>query len=561
MPALFLAAPALLWLAVAFAAPLAVVLLLSLQADGDMFAPLSLVPDFAQFQAILGDSYYLRVLLDTLLVSLSVAAITAVLGFPLAAWLARVPPRWRPLAMAVVMVPLFTNVVVRTLGILSMLSPNGPVGWLAARLGLGPVNLLFGWFAVGLALVQVFLPFMVLALLEALEAIDPRVTEAARSLGAGPAGRFLTVTLPLCLPGLRTGLVMVFLMTATSYVSATILGGRKVWVAGMSIYQEALQILDYPLASALAVVLTVATLLIAAALGAAVARGMPWARPGARARPVFEPGAHLLAALDRLGPPLAAATLGIGFLLLLSPLLLVMIGSVNASQQATAAAFLGFTWHWYAVVFDNGEYVASFLLSLQIAAVAVLGAIAVSLPVAFAVDRRLARPRPLETLMLLPLALPGLAIGIGMLRLLQWFAAVPPFAGLVAVHGVLVLPFTFTVLRAAVARLDRSLEDAAAGLGASPAMRLRSITLPLLVPGLSVAAIIGFLISFGEVTVTAFLTTARFQTLPVRIYAEATFSLQNTVNAVSTLVILATCVLLVLVDRIAGLDRIGARAP
>ena len=184
----------------------------------------------------------------------------------------------------------------------------------------------------------------------------------------------------------------------------------------------------------------------------------------------------------------------------------------------------------------------------------------VSLAVAFAADRWLRRPRPLELAMLLPLALPGLAIGIGMLRLLQWFDEVPPFAGLVAVHGVLVLPFTFTVLRAAVARLDRNLEQPAGGLGAGPATRLRTITLPLLVPALSVAAIIGFLISFGEVTVTAFLTTARFQTLPVRIYAEATFSLQNTVDAVSTLVILATCVLLVLVDRVAGLDRIGARA-
>jgi putative spermidine/putrescine transport system permease protein len=146
-----------------------------------------------------------------------------------------------------------------------------------------------------------------------------------------------------------------------------------------------------------------------------------------------------------------------------------------------------------------------------------------------------------------------------MLRLLQWFTAVPAFAGILAVHVVLVAPFMLVFLRASVAGLDRTLEEAAQGLGATRWQVLRRVILPQLAPGIAVACILGFLISFGEVTVTAFLTTARLQTLPVRIYAEATFSLENTVNAISTLTILLTIALLLLLNRFVRLDRAWKR--
>jgi putative spermidine/putrescine transport system permease protein len=538
--------PALLWLAIAFAAPLAVVMLLSLQAESDLFAPLSLLPSGAQFDLLAQDSYYLRMLGATLVLSVAVAASCAALGYPLATWLARLDTRWRSLALALVLVPLFTNVVVRTLGILTLLSPNGPFGFLG-------VNLLFGWFAVGLALVQVFLPFMVLSLMDSLQSQRGRLAEAAQSLGAGPGGRFLAITLPLSLPGLRSGLVMVFLMTATSFVSATLLGGRKIWVVGMSVYQEALQNLNYPLAAALSVVLTVATLAIAWAIGRAVTRLMPWASLRPRREPWAVP-ARLLLLLDRTGPALAGALTLLSLALLLFPLGLVAVGSVNASEIGASTRFQGFTWRWYRLLFANPEYIDAFVLSLRLSLVSVAIAITLTLPAAFAVARHAGRG--IEAALLLPLALPGLAVGIGMLRLLQWFVAVPPFVGLAAVHVVLVIPFTLALLKAAVMRLDRNLEDAASGLGAGPVRRFLFVMLPQLAPGLMVAAIIGFLISFGEVTVTAFLTTARFQTLPVRIYAEATFSLQNTVNAVSTLIILGTCVLLFAVNLLIPLDRI-----
>jgi putative spermidine/putrescine transport system permease protein len=246
--------------------------------------------------------------------------------------------------------------------------------------------------------------------------------------------------------------------------------------------------------------------------------------------------------------------------LLLFPMVLVVVSSVNDSPQATVAAFLGFTWKWYGMILDNTRYIDAFWLSLELALAAVLVALALSLPAAFALVRhKLPMHETVAAGLTLPLALPGIALGLGMLRLLQWFVEIPPFLGLLAVHVVLIAPFTLTMLRTTVAQLDLSLEEAASGLGAPAWRRLVHIVLPQLAPGVAVAGIIGFLISFGEVTVTAFLSTARYQTLPVRIYAEASFSLENTVNAVSTLIILVTVALLIAVNRFVRLDRVWAR--
>jgi putative spermidine/putrescine transport system permease protein len=146
-----------------------------------------------------------------------------------------------------------------------------------------------------------------------------------------------------------------------------------------------------------------------------------------------------------------------------------------------------------------------------------------------------------------------------MLKLLQIYIALPPFLGLVAIHVVVILPFAITLLTASVMGLDRAQEEAAASLGANPVRSFVHVTLPALAPGLFAAAIVGFLLSFGEVTVTSFLTTARLTTLPVRIYAESTFSLEPTAHAISAVLIAFTVAALVLVGRFVRLDRLYAR--
>ena len=554
-----LAAPVTLWLLATFAVPFAVVVLLSFQEFPDPFAPLSLAPSGAQFATVFGDAFYLRVVAETLGLGALVTALTVLLGYPLALWLVRLPPRWRSLAFAVILIPLLTNVVVRSLGIVLLLAPDGLINQALALVGLPPVRgMLYTHGAVAVALAQVFMPFLVLALYDVLQGTSPRVHEAATSLGASRAVRFLTVDLPLSLPGLRAGVVIVFLMSSTAYVSATLLGGKKVWTTGMLVWQEALQNLNAPLAAALALVMTATSTLFALAAFAVARRLMPWAsaRP---ARAVSLP-ASLVRALDLLGPPLGRLLLLAALGLLLLPLVLVCVQSFNDVPQATVAGFRAFTLKWYERVLTGGAYADAFRVSVELALAAAAVSIALALPAAFALARH---PFPglagLAAFWTLPLSLPHVAIGVGMLRLLQAYTALPPFLGLMAIHVVLILPFAISLLHASVEQLDRAQEEASTSLGADAPRRFLLVTLPGLAPGLAAAGIMSFLLSFGEVTVTSFLTTARMTTLPVRIYAEATFSLEPTVHAVSALLIAATVGALLVLNRAVRLDRLHAR--
>ena len=554
-----LALPVTAWLLLAFAAPFITVVLLSLHEVSDPFGDLLQPPSLEQFRTLIEDRFYLRVVGETLGLAAGVTLLSALLGYPLALWLARLPVRWRPLAFAVILIPLLTNVVVRSLGIVLLLAPDGLINQVLGLLHIPPFRgMLYTHGAVAIALAQVFMPFMVLALYDVLQGTSPRVHEAAQSLGASRMTRVLLVDFPLSLPGLRAGIVIVFLMASTAYVSATLLGGKKVFTVGMLVWQEALQNLNAPLASALALVMTATSTLFAVLVFLLVRWLMPWkaGRPAAAIalpRPVLQ-------ALDVVGPILGKLLFCGALLLLLLPLALVCIQSFNDVPQATVAGFRGFTLKWYAAVLFGGAYWGSFVVSVQLAVVSAVVTISLALPASFALSRyRFPGLTGLSAFWMLPLSLPHVAIGVGMLRLLQAYTALPPFMGLVAVHVVLSLPFAISLLQASVEQLDKAQEEAAASLGANGLRRFLLVILPGLAPGLAATGIMSFLLSFGEVTVTSFLTTARMTTLPVRIYAESTFSLEPTVHAVSALLIVATVLILLLLNRLVRLDRLYAR--
>ncbi|MCI5076112.1 ABC transporter permease subunit [Oricola sp.] len=556
-PALSL--PVTAWLLLAFAAPMGVVLLLSLHEFPSPFGPVFQKPSLVQFAKILSDPFYLSIIAETVGLGLAVTIVSAVLGYPLAHWLARMPSKWRALSFAVILIPLLTNVVVRSLGIILLLAPKGLLNTAAGWLGIGPFeHMLFTHGAVVVALAQVFMPFMVLALYDNLQNTSPRIHEAAESLGASPAIRFLTVDLPLSLPGLRSGIIVVFLMTTTSYVSATLLGGKKVWTIGMLVMNEAISNLNATMAAALSLVMTAVGLAFIALTTVLLNRLMLW-RQGKPSTPWTIP--PLVAMLvEKLGPLVSRLLLAVAIGLLILPLALVMIQSFNDVPLATAAGFKGFTLEWYRRVLVDGDYTQNFIISVQLALVSVVAAILLALPAAFALARYPFRGRTaLLAFWMLPLSLPGIAIAVGMLKLLQIYIMIPPFMGLVAIHVVVILPFVITLLTTSVLSLDYALEEAAASLGASHVRRFTSVTLPGLMPGLFAAGLVGFLMSFGEVTVTAFLTTARLTTLPVRIYSEATFALEPTAHSISAILIVITTVALALLGRFVRLDRLYSR--
>jgi ABC-type spermidine/putrescine transport system permease subunit II len=554
-----LAAPATLWLLAAFAAPVLAVLLLSFQPQSDPFAPIVLTPSLTQYKAILDDPFYAGVLLRTTLLALAVCAVTVALSYPLALWIVSLRPRWRPLAMAAVLVPLLINVVVRSLGIELLLAPDGLINGVLAVLHLPRAqHMLYNYGAVAVGLVQVFLPFMVLSLYDVLQSTSPRVLEAAESLGASRVMRFFAVELPLSMPGLRAGVTFVFLMASTTYVSARMLGGKVAWTTGMVVWQEVLENLNGQFASALAMVMTVIAVAAAVLIALASRRLTPWLAPRP-ARALAMPRALTLL-LDAVIPILARVLIALALGLLLLPLVLVFVQSFNDVPQATMAGFKAFTLRWYVQLFTTGLYLDSFWVSLKLALATSVITVALATPAAFCLVRtQFLGQGAIAGFWLFPISLPQIAIGIGMLRLLEAFTALPAFLALLAVHVVITLPYCIGLLRASVMGLDRSLEEAAGNLGAGPLRTLGLVIVPALAPGLAAAGIMALLLSFEEVTITSFLTTARMTTLPVRIYAEASYSLEPTVYAVSTLMIVLTIAAMLLLGRLVRLDRVFSR--
>src|SRR5215467_7245308 len=225
----------------------------------------------ANYARALTDSLYLGLLADTLLYALATTSISLVLAFPVAFHLARTESRWRGLLYAGVLSPLLTGVVIRCFGWIVLLANNGLVNQALGAFGLGPYRLMYNGIGVTVALVHVFLPFMILSIMNAIQAIDPRLGEAARTLGASRVRIFVRVLLPLSMPGIQSGVILVFVLSASAYIIPMLLGGGQVQTVPTVVVQQLMGGLLWPFGAALALVLSTTALLVIA-LFAALAR-------------------------------------------------------------------------------------------------------------------------------------------------------------------------------------------------------------------------------------------------------------------------------------------------
>ena len=203
-----------------------------------------------------------RVLWRTMEVALATTAISLLLGF-LTAWVvARAPGRMKSLLIIAAVFPLLTGVVVRSFAWLVILGRTGIVNETLLALGLvaEPLSMLYTEGSVIVAMVYLFVPLMILTLVGVLEGIPADLTDAAASLGATPWGTFRQVVLPLAVPGLIVGAVLVFTLSFTSYATPQLLGGEQQMMMGTFLYQRAMVTFDWVGASTIAAVMVVVTL-------------------------------------------------------------------------------------------------------------------------------------------------------------------------------------------------------------------------------------------------------------------------------------------------------------
>jgi putative spermidine/putrescine transport system permease protein len=259
----WLLAPVLLLLLVAFAAPVAMMVPTSVRP----YVPLVGITNgftLRYYTKLLTDSYYLEIIARTLALGLTVTCSTLVIGYPVAFFLARTPSRWRNWLTILIVFPLLLNLVVRTFGWIALLAQNGLVNqWLLA-LGVAhaPVKLLFNFAGLLIAMTHIFLPFMVLVLIGAIQNIPRDVEDAARVLGASWASAFIRVTLPLSAPGILSGSILVFVLAISALVTPRLVGGPTYQVMSTLIYDEFLQRLNWPAGSAQSLLLTIMVLVL-----------------------------------------------------------------------------------------------------------------------------------------------------------------------------------------------------------------------------------------------------------------------------------------------------------
>jgi putative spermidine/putrescine transport system permease protein len=214
---------------------------------------------FANYAKLFTDPYYLGVLGQTLLLSLMVATISAVIGYPVAWFMVRKAGRWQSLVIFMLIAPLLTSIIMRTFGWRVLLARFGIVNIVLRSAGLigSPIDFL-RWPGVAVtALIHVLVPFMVLAIAASLQCVDRRLEESARLLGAGQVSTFLRITLPLTLDGVATGFILVFMLANGSFVTLLLLGGG--WqTLPLLIFQQFSVTQDFSLASAMSMVLLAA---------------------------------------------------------------------------------------------------------------------------------------------------------------------------------------------------------------------------------------------------------------------------------------------------------------
>jgi putrescine transport system permease protein len=250
-----------IWLMVFFLLPLAIVAAISFAESADSIPPFKLIWTMANYRALC--SGCLGAYTNSLALAALATALCLLVGYAIAFAIARTPGVWRQLLLFLVMLPFWTSFLIRVYAWIAILQPSGLINRLLLASGVieAPLPLLYNGFSVTLGLVYSYLPFMILPLYGSLSRLDESLVEAAADLGARPRRVFLDVILPLSLPGIAAGCLLVFIPAVGEFVIPDLLGGPGTLMVGKMLWQEFFDNVDWPAAAAIAMALVVMLML------------------------------------------------------------------------------------------------------------------------------------------------------------------------------------------------------------------------------------------------------------------------------------------------------------
>jgi putative spermidine/putrescine transport system permease protein len=519
----------------------------------------------AHFQRVFAVPLYWESLVRTMQISVTVACLCLLFGYPTALLIHRSRGIVRVLIATAVVLPYFIAILIRTYAWMVLLGRNGPVNKLLVSIGIlsEPVQLLFNRGTVLLGMTAVLLPLMVLSIYSSVARLDQGLTRAALASGAGPIAVFWRVLLPLTLPGIGAGFLLVFVAAIGFFITPTLLGGPGDQMFAMHITQQADSVTSEGFLQALGVVLLLITLMVVAVAGHFLGLEFIWGgrkltettpKTAAAAKTVRADGPTFGASVaDLIGWPLlrlfgrlpasfgtwtVRLMGGLVIAILILPIIVVMIISFSSASYLTFPP-PGFSLRWYEQFFSDSNWMSAFWTSLIVAATSACIAVALGTSAALGIVRSNIRGKSVIMLLLVsPIIVPPVVLGLSLYSLFLRFDLVGSVFGLAAAHAIGGLPIVVVILSAALQGVDTRLEQAASVHGASSLTVLRLVTLPAIAPGLAAATFFAFLHSFDELVLTLFLSSAQLKTLPLMLWGDINYRLNPVLAVVSTLEVL-----------------------
>ena len=496
------------------------------------------------------DHFYRRSLVNSLLLGIGTVAATSVLGFAIAFLLVRYDFPGRGMFGYLTLIPIISPPLVGVLGFTFIMGRAGTVNVLLEDwFNLAkPVNFVYGVHGVLLVETLHLFPMITLNVVDALGKIDPALEEAAESVGARGWRKLRTITLPLTTPGYIAGALLVFIWTFSDFATPLVLGVHDLLAS--QAYLNIVQFVDRRLfrmgivISALMVLLAV-LFLVAARRYVAIKdySSLSYSRVPRRR-------------LSRPGQAAAVAFLSAVMLLSFVPYLGVALASVGKGWSLTPLPVQYTAMYFERVIVETPKYIVN---SLVYSTLAVLLCIAIGVPIAWILARtRLPGRDTLDGLNTLILAIPGTAIGIAYVRA---FHAEIPWLDVRLTSLWIILPIVLAVRRlpytvrgsyASLLLVHRSMEEAAASVGATRVRSFRDVTLPLIWRGVLVGSLFSFMTSLQEASAVLFLSLGGWETIPVGIFAFYIAGSANEAAALGVILIVVAALSLTAINRIAG---------
>ena len=492
-------------------------------------------PSLKNYAAVLGSSTVQVLAFKTLLVAGCSAIVATAVAYPLAFYISRYLTRGKAIAALLIVIPLWISLLMRIFAWRVILGERGVLNGLLLNAGLisKPSPLfLYTPFSVILTLTSIAIPYVFIAAYTAIERVPFSLVEAARDNGASSHKTFTTVIWPLTRQGTAIGFALAFLMAVGDFVTPSMVGGLNGTMLGMVISSQFGMAGNWPLGSAMAVYilfLVITCLMIV----------FFWTRSRGVLTEVDVGAASQVPAWSSLSVKEKAARVGakilffVPYIYLYAPLIVIMIFSFNDSTVQSLP--LGnFTFKWYQELPHNAGLLAALWLSVQLAVlVTVIGALVATAFAFILVSWKSRSSAVVENLMALPIAVPGVVLGISMVMAASAIGIPPGMGRLLLGHMVFVMPVILLVVLARLRRVDDSFALASRDLGASWWPTFWRIQLPMIKSAIIGGALLGFTMSVDEVMVSLFLTGVN-PTLPVYVWNQTRFGFTPTVNAIFT---------------------------